>query len=42
MAVSPDGKYLAYADNTGIYLKLLRTGETHPVPLPPDFSGPCG
>ena len=38
MAVSPDGKYLAYADNTGIYLKLLRTGETHPVPLPPDFS----
>ena len=37
MAVSPDGKYLAYSDNTGIYLKLLRTGETHPVPLPPDF-----
>ena len=38
MSVSPDGKYLAYADNTGIYLKLLGTGETHPVPLPPDFS----
>jgi len=38
MAISPDGKYLAYSDNTGIYLKLLRTGETHPVPLPPDFS----
>ena len=38
MAVSPDGKYLAYSDNTGIYLKLLRTGETHPVLLPPDFS----
>jgi Tol biopolymer transport system component/DNA-binding winged helix-turn-helix (wHTH) protein len=38
MAVSADGKYLAYADNTGIYLKLLGTGETHPVPLPPDFS----
>jgi len=37
-AVSPDGKYLAYADNTGIYLKLIRTGETHPVPLPADFS----
>src|SRR6185369_6736852 len=35
---SPDGKYLAYSDNTGIYLKQLRTGETHPVPLPPDFS----
>lgn len=37
-AVSPDGKYLAYADNTGIYLKLIRTGEIHPVPLPPNFS----
>ena len=37
-AVSPDGKYLAYADSTGIYLKLIRTGETHPVPLPPNFS----
>jgi len=39
MGVSPDGKYLAYSDNTGIYLKLIRTGETHPVLLPPDFSG---
>jgi Tol biopolymer transport system component len=37
-AVSGDGKYLVYADNTGIYLKLIRTGETHPVPLPPNFS----
>jgi DNA-binding winged helix-turn-helix (wHTH) protein/Tol biopolymer transport system component len=37
-SISPDGKYLAYADNTGIYLKQIRTGETHPVPLPPNFS----
>ena len=37
-AVSADGKYLAYADNTGVYLKLISTGETHPVPLPPGFS----
>jgi Tol biopolymer transport system component/DNA-binding winged helix-turn-helix (wHTH) protein len=37
-AVSPDGKYLAYSDNTGIYLKLIRTGEVHAVPLPPKFS----
>jgi len=37
-AVSPDGKYLAYADNMGVFLKLIRTGETHSVPLPPDFS----
>ena len=39
MAIAPDGEYLAYADNSGIYLKLVRTGETHPLPLPPDFSG---
>ena len=37
-AISPEGKYLAYTDNTGIYLKLIRTGETHPVPMPTDFS----
>ena len=37
-AISPDGKYLAYTDNTGTYLKLIRTGETHPVPLPANFS----
>src|SRR5207302_6438496 len=37
-AVSPDGKYLAYTDSTGTYLKLVRTGETHPVPLPANFS----
>jgi len=37
-AVSPEGKYLAYTDNTGIYLKLIHTGETHPVRLPPNFS----
>jgi DNA-binding winged helix-turn-helix (wHTH) protein len=36
-AVSRDGKYLAYTDSTGIYLKLIRTGETHPLPLPPNF-----
>src|SRR5258708_2110954 len=36
-SISPDGKYLAYADNTGIYLKQIRTGETHRVPLPPNF-----
>jgi Tol biopolymer transport system component len=35
--VSPDGKYLAYTDSTGIYLKLIRTGEIHAVPLPAEF-----
>ena len=28
-ALSPDGKYLAYADNTGTYLRLMSTGEAH-------------
>jgi DNA-binding winged helix-turn-helix (wHTH) protein/Tol biopolymer transport system component len=37
VAVSPDGKYIAYADNTGIYLKELQAGETHPVSLPRNF-----
>jgi DNA-binding winged helix-turn-helix (wHTH) protein/Tol biopolymer transport system component len=36
--ISPDGKYLAYSDDTGVYLKELRTGETHRIPLPPNFS----
>src|SRR5262249_8938834 len=37
--ISPDGKYLAYSDSTGLYLKLIRAGETHPISLPHDFSG---
>ena len=36
--VSPDGKVLAYADATGLYLKQIRTGETHSVQLPQNFS----
>ncbi len=36
-AISPDGKYLAYTDTTGTYVKQTRTGETHSVPLPADF-----
>jgi eukaryotic-like serine/threonine-protein kinase len=30
-AISPDGKYLAYADNSGIYLRLMGTDEIHPL-----------
>ena len=30
-AISPDGKYLAYSDKTGAYLRLLSTGELHPL-----------
>jgi Tol biopolymer transport system component len=38
-AISPDGKYLAYVDRTGLYLRLIESGETHPVPLPTDLAG---
>jgi serine/threonine protein kinase len=31
VAISPDGKYLAYADKTGTYLRLMSTGEVHPL-----------
>ncbi|MGH9804119.1 MAG: hypothetical protein ACRD4D_03020, partial [Candidatus Acidiferrales bacterium] len=36
-AVSPDGQYLAYSDPTGVYLRLLETGETHALRLPAGF-----
>lgn len=37
-AVSRDGKYLAYTDETGLYLKQIRGGETHQLNMPADFS----
>jgi eukaryotic-like serine/threonine-protein kinase len=36
-AISPDGKYLAYADNAGIHLRLIETGEGSSLPSPPGF-----
>jgi serine/threonine protein kinase len=30
-AISPDGKYLAYSDKTGTYVRLMSTGEIHPL-----------
>jgi Tol biopolymer transport system component/DNA-binding winged helix-turn-helix (wHTH) protein len=33
-AISRDGKYLAFSDETGFYLRQIETGETHPMPLP--------
>ena len=35
--ISPDGKYLAYKDPTGLYLRELSTGETRPWSLPQGF-----
>ena len=34
-AISPDGKYLAFADSAGLYLRVNKTGETHPISVPP-------
>jgi Tol biopolymer transport system component/predicted Ser/Thr protein kinase len=36
--ISPDGKYLAYADPTGVYLRLIDTGELHTIATPKDVS----
>ncbi len=36
--VSPDGKYLAYADTTGLYLRQIDSGETRALSLPKDFN----
>jgi len=33
-SISPDGKYLAYSDMTGIHLKNVQTGEIFDVPQP--------
>ena len=32
--ISPDGRYLAYSDPTGIHVKLISTGEDRPIPMP--------
>jgi Tol biopolymer transport system component/DNA-binding winged helix-turn-helix (wHTH) protein len=33
-AISPDGKYIAFSDRAGLFLRAVGTGETHPVILP--------
>jgi Tol biopolymer transport system component len=37
-AISSDGKYIAYNDQTGLYLRSVASGETHAVSLPAGFS----
>jgi len=37
-AISPDGRYLAFADSTGFYLRQIETGETHQLSLPKGFN----
>jgi Tol biopolymer transport system component/DNA-binding winged helix-turn-helix (wHTH) protein len=36
-AISPDGKYVAYADLTGVYVRLVDTDESRPLSVPRSF-----
>jgi serine/threonine protein kinase len=36
-AISPDGKYVAYQDQTGLYMRSIDSGETHPITLPSEL-----
>jgi eukaryotic-like serine/threonine-protein kinase len=36
-AISPDGKYLAYTDQTGLLVRAIDSAETHRILLPADF-----
>ena len=36
-AISPDGKYVAYVDQTGLLVRSVDSGETRPISLPADF-----
>ncbi|HXM43063.1 MAG TPA: winged helix-turn-helix domain-containing protein [Bryobacteraceae bacterium] len=35
--ISPDGKYLAFLDRTGLFVRSIDSGETHPIALPPEW-----
>ena len=35
--ISPDGKYLAFTDSGGFYLRQIDTGETHAISVPSGF-----
>jgi len=37
-AISPDGKYVAYVDQTGLFARSVESGETHAVALPPELN----
>jgi serine/threonine protein kinase len=36
-SISPDGKYLLFADLEGLHLRLMTTGETQTLPTPNEF-----
>src|SRR5260370_31215180 len=36
-AISPNGKFLAYSDPRGVFLRALDTEESHPLSIPEGF-----
>lgn len=36
-SLSPDGKYVVFADRTGLFLRVVSTGETHAIAEPDDL-----
>lgn len=38
-AISPDGKYVAYHDLTGLYLRSIESGESRLLPVPKEVRG---
>ncbi len=38
-SISPDGKYLAYADRVGLHLQQIASGKMQAIPLPEGFNG---
>ncbi len=38
-AISPDGKYLAFLDRTGLFVRSFASGENHPIGMPPEWIG---
>jgi serine/threonine protein kinase/Tol biopolymer transport system component/DNA-binding winged helix-turn-helix (wHTH) protein len=41
-AISPDGKYVAYDDHLGLYLRSIDSGETRAISLPATFQNRLG
>ncbi|MGC9946000.1 MAG: hypothetical protein ABSF64_06475 [Bryobacteraceae bacterium] len=36
-AISPNGKHLAFLDRTGLWVRSIDSGETHPLAVPPEW-----
>jgi eukaryotic-like serine/threonine-protein kinase len=41
-AISPDGKYVAYDDHTGLYVRSVDSGETRAISIPAAFQNRIG